>query len=144
MTRIERSALVPFSPEQMFALVNDIESYPEFMPGCSGATILARGDDWLDARLDLLRMGFKQSFSTRNTLQPPATMSMSLLDGPFSSMEGEWNFEMLTESACKVTFWLEFDVRNPILAMTLPTLMEQVTSEQVDALCQRARDVYSA
>ncbi len=141
-THIERSALVPFSAERMFALVNDIERYPEFIPGCAGAEVLDRGDGWLEARLDLARLGMRQSFSTRNTLEPPTRMSLSLLDGPFKTLEGAWQFDVLNEQACKVSFTLTFEVANRLMAIALPKLMQQVASEQVDAVCARARELY--
>lgn len=142
VNRIERSALVPYSCEQMFALVNDIETYPQFMPGCTGAKITARGEDWLEAELELSKMGINQSFATRNRLQAPGSMHMSLINGPFKSLEGEWQFEQLSETACKVTFWLELEFSNAILALTLPKFFEGVASDQVDALCARARAIY--
>ena len=127
----------------MFELVNDIEAYPHYMPGCVGAKILERGDGWLKARLDLSRLGIKQSFSTHNELSPPHVMSLELEDGPFKFLRGEWRFDALNDSACKVVFWLEFEVANALLSIALPKLMEQVAGEQVDALCQRAKHIYS-
>ena len=127
----------------MYQLVNDIESYPKFMPGCAGAKVLERGSGWLIARLDLARLGIKQSFTTRNTLKPPVSMSLTLVDGPFDSFSGEWQFVKLNERACKVSFWLEFRVSNALAALALPKLMEHVASEQVDAVCKRARQIYS-
>lgn len=135
--------MISYSAQQMFELVNDIEAYPEYMPGCVGAEVLERGDDWLNARLELSRMGLKQSFTTRNTLSAPESMSMSLVDGPFKSLEGQWTFQPLSETACKVVFWLEFNVSNALMAFALPKLMQQVAGEQVDALCKRARQVYA-
>ena len=144
MAKIERSALVPFSDDQMFVLINDIESYPEYMPGCVGAEILNHGERWLEARLDLAKLGVKHSFSTRNSLNPPSSMSMTLLEGPFKHLSGEWQFQALSASACKVVFWLEFEVSFSVMAVALPKLMEHVASEQVDALCRRAKQVYAA
>ena len=126
----------------MFQLVNDIESYPKYMPGCVGATVLDRGEGWLSARLDLAKLGMQHSFSTRNTLSPPNSMKMTLLDGPFKRLQGEWQFIKLSDTACKVVFWLEFEVANAIAAFALPKLMEHVASEQVDAVCKRARKLY--
>ena len=126
----------------MFTLVNDIEAYPQFMPGCVGAKILERGEDWLSARLELSRFGVTQSFSTRNVLFAPKSMTMELIDGPFRSLRGEWQFVSLKEDACKVVFWLEFEVGNALASLALPKLMEHVASEQVDALCKRARLTY--
>lgn len=142
MARVERSALVQYSAAQMYALVNDIESYPQFMEGCSGATILARGDDWLEARLTLNKAGMQQSFVTRNQLQPPLAMTMNLVDGPFKYLRGAWHFTPLGEQACKVSFTLEFELHNRLLGMALGKLLEQVGSQQVDALCARAKVVY--
>ena len=144
LKRIEQSALVPYSAAQMFALVNDIESYPHYMTGCVGAEIVRKGEGWLDARLDLSRMGIKQSFTTHNTLEPPQRIHLSLVKGPFSALEGEWQFRPLDERACRVEFWLEFQVNNPLLALALPKLMRQLASEQVSAVCERARQIYAA
>ncbi|ABD81999.1 type II toxin-antitoxin system RatA family toxin [Saccharophagus degradans] len=142
MAKIERTALVAYSAEQMFSLVNDIESYPQFMAGCTGAEVLARGDGWLEARLDLSRAGFKQSFTTRNTLKPPHSMDLQLVAGPFSAFKGRWQFDALSESACKITFSLEYEFANKLLALAAGKIFEQVASEQVSTLCERARQVF--
>lgn len=140
--RVERSALVNYSAAQMFDLINDIEAYPQFMDGCVGAKILARGDDWLEARLELSKAGVSQSFVTRNQLQPPHSMSMNLVDGPFKYLRGVWRFTPLGEQACKVTFELEFELQNRLLGMAVGKLFEVVSNKQVDALCARAKQVY--
>ncbi|MCE3252687.1 MAG: ubiquinone-binding protein [Cellvibrio sp.] len=140
--RVERSALVHYSAAQMFELINDIEAYPQFMDGCIGAKILARGDDWLEARLELSKAGVNQSFITRNQLQPPHSMSMDLVDGPFKYLRGVWRFTPLGEHACKVTFELEFELQNRLLGMAAGKLFEAVSNKQVDALCARAKQVY--
>lgn len=139
--RIERSALVNFSAEKMYNLVNDIESYPEYMPGCAGAKILERGDGWLQARLDISKGGFTQSFTTRNELKTDESMSMQLVDGPFSTFEGKWLFEALEENACKVTFKLEFQFANRLLGLAASKTIENVAGEQVDAVCRRAKSL---
>lgn len=140
--RVERSALVNYSQQQMFELVNDIEAYPQFMDGCSGAKVLARGDDWLEARLELSKAGVSQSFVTRNLLQPPHSMTMNLVDGPFKSLRGVWRFTALGPQACKVAFELEFELKNRLLGMAVGKLFESVSNKQVDALCARARQIY--
>lgn len=131
-----------YSAQQMFDLVNDIEAYPQYMEGCVGAKILARGDDWLEARLDLSKAGVTQSFITRNQLQVPHKMSMSLVDGPFNYLRGVWLFTPLNEQACKVSFSLEFEMKSRLLGMAAGKLFESVGSKQVDALCARAKQVY--
>lgn len=140
--RVERSALVNYSAQQMFDLVNDIEAYPQFMEGCVGATILSRGEDWLEARLTLNKAGVNQSFVTRNQLQPPHSMTMDLVDGPFKYLRGIWRFSPLGDNACKVSFELEFELQNRLLGMALGKLFETASNKQVDALCARARAVY--
>lgn len=113
------------------------------MAGCVGAEVLATGEGWLEARLDLARAGFKQSFTTRNTLNPPVSMDLSLVSGPFSALAGRWQFDSLSESACKVTFSLDYEFSNKLLALAAGKVFEQVASEQVSTLCERARQVYS-
>ncbi|GGY81985.1 ubiquinone-binding protein [Cellvibrio zantedeschiae] len=140
---VNRSALVSYSAQQMFDLVNDIEAYPQYMDGCVGAKILKREGDWLEARLDLSRAGVHQSFITRNHLQSPVSMSMTLVDGPFKYLQGGWKFTALAENACKVCFELEFELQNKLIGMAVGKLFESVVNKQVDALCERARKIYS-
>jgi ribosome-associated toxin RatA of RatAB toxin-antitoxin module len=139
---VNRSALVNYSAPQMFDLVNDIEAYPQYMDGCVGAKILKREGDWLEARLELSKAGVSQSFVTRNHLQAPSTMSMTLVDGPFKSLQGCWRFTALNETACKVSFELEFELQSKLLGMAVGKLFESVASKQVDALCARAQQIY--
>lgn len=141
--RVERSALVPFSQQQMFDLVNDVERYPEFVGGCVGADVLECGNNWLEARLELSKAGFKHAFVTRNTLFEPERIHLKLVEGPFKHLEGEWDFRALSDTACKVTFWLEFEFKNRLLALAAAKLFELIASEQVDAMVHRARQVYS-
>lgn len=142
MFKVARSALVEYSAEKMFALVDDIESYPEFMKSCVAAELLSRTDREVRARLTLGRSGVEQSFSTRNVLEPPNKMTMYLLEGPFKTFEGYWEFEALAANSCKVSLNLQFVFNNPLLNLTLGKLLESVAGEQVDALCARADKVY--
>ena len=142
MVNIVRSALVEYSAKQMFDLINDIESYPQFMSGCLAAEVLERSDTVVEARLTLGKSGIQQSFVTRNELIVPELMVMRFVEGPFSSFEGRWQFHSLSETACKVSLDLEFEFSNPILAMTVGQWFEQTAGQQVDALCQRAEEVY--
>ncbi len=139
---VNRSALVNYSAQQMFDLVNDIEAYPQYMDGCVGAKVLKRDSDWLEARLELSKAGVSQSFVTRNQLQAPESMSMTLVDGPFKYLKGCWRFTALNETACKVSFDLEFELQSKLLGMAVGKLFEAVASKQVDALCERAKQIY--
>lgn len=140
--RVERSALVEYSAQQMFDLVNDIESYPDYMDDCVGAQVLQRGPGWLEARLELHKAGFTQSFVTRNSLQPPTRMTMSLVEGPFSRLEGHWTFSAIEGGGCRVGFELEFDMKSRLLGMAVGKFFETAACKQVDALCRRAQSVY--
>jgi ribosome-associated toxin RatA of RatAB toxin-antitoxin module len=142
--QIQRSALVVFSAEQMFALVNDIEAYPQFMEGCVSAEVLERSDDEILARLEIQKMGIKQAFTTRNTLSPSSSMQMTLTDGPFKVFTGRWDFTPLSAEACKVSFELNYEFANSLLTMMAGKWMEAVANEQVEAICQRAKQVYGS
>ena len=138
VTRIERSAMVFHSADVMFDLVNDIESYPQYMDGCQGATVLARTEQEIVARLDLARAGIKQSFTTRNVLTRPDKIELSLEEGPFKRLQGHWRFEALTESACKVSLILEFEFKSGIAQLAGSKLFSRVANNLVAATTERA------
>jgi len=142
VTRIERSALVAFSAQQMFDLVNDIAAYPQYMEGCVGSEVLEREDDEVVARLDLSKFGVSQSFVTRNQLNPPLQMTMVLEEGPFKRLVGCWDFKALADDACKVSFELEFELSSKLLGRAAGKLLGSVANDLVDGLCRRAGQVY--
>lgn len=141
MKVIKRQALVMHSAKQMYDLVNDIESYPKFLPGCSGATIQSHGDDWLEARLELRKGGIKYSFVTRNKMSE-YRIDIELIEGPFSFFKGYWLFTPLEENGCKIDFYVAFSIRNPLLHLTAGGLFEKVSSTMVDTFCARANEVF--
>jgi ribosome-associated toxin RatA of RatAB toxin-antitoxin module len=106
---IRRSALVGYTPAQMFDLVNDVEAYPKRFSWCVGAQVLERDGDVLVARLELKFAGLRQSFTTRNSTEPPRLLHMQLVEGPFRSLDGRWEFAALGDHGCKVAFALDFD-----------------------------------
>ena len=142
MTTIKRSALLPYSAEQVYALVNDIESYPQYMDGCVGAEILRREPGMVEARLDLARAGIEHSFTTRNLLQEHEIIELELLEGPFDSFTGRWQFQRLGDLACKVSLDLEFRVNSSLLGAAATRLFKSVTSSLVDSLARRAKQLY--
>lgn len=144
MTTITRSALVMYSAEQMFDLVNDVARYPEFLQGCDQSRVIHADSESIEAELTLSKMGLSQSFTTRNQLQRPQRMEMQLVDGPFSHFSGVWQFDALSEEACKVSLHMEFDINNRLAGMALSTLFKQVANNMVDAFVQRAQVVYGA
>ena len=110
MRKVSRSALVPHSASDMYALVADVESYPEFLPWCSDVEIHLREDNTVESTLELHRGGLKKRFRTRNQMQPESSMDLSLVGGPFRHLSGGWQFLQLGESGSKVELELEFHV----------------------------------
>jgi ribosome-associated toxin RatA of RatAB toxin-antitoxin module len=144
MKEILRSALVPFSSEQMFALVDDIPAYPEFLPYCVGSEEFERSDGSVVARLELRRARVRQGFTTRNTLTRPDRIEMALVEGPFETFSGVWTFRALDERACKVTLDLRFAYAGTMARIAGATLLADSGDQLVDAFCERARRVFGS
>lgn len=142
MASINRSALVPFSAEQMYLLVDDIEHYGEFLPWCSDSDVLSRDEDEVRASLTISKAGFNKSFATCNRLQKNKMIEMRLLDGPFKHLEGFWRFDALAEDACKVSLDLEFEFSSKLVGMTFGPVFGQIANTLVDAFMNRAKQVY--
>jgi len=142
MTRIDRSALVQFSAEQMYELVNDIENYPQFMQGCTAARVISVTEEELVGELTLSKAGIRQTLVTRNALVPGREMSMELLEGAFTNFSATWRFNPLTEEACKVTLEMEFEFAGGLMDFAMERLFSSSANSLVDALVQRARHVY--
>ena len=142
MTTIRRSVLLPYPAPGLFALVNDIEAYPGYMDGCVGAEILRREGNLVDARLDLSKGGVSRSLSTRNRSEGHHTIALELLEGPFDSFSGRWQFLALGDTACKVSLELEFKLDNRWLDAAVGKLFDSVTGNLVDSLARRAKELY--
>lgn len=142
MISIRRSALVRYSPDQMFDLVNDIEAYPKRFGWCSGAAVLERGADALVARLDLRVVGITQSFTTRNTMQRPESIRMQLVEGPFRQLGGLWTFQALGDAGAKVGLALDFDYAGTLAAPALRLGFQSVADRMVDDFCREAARAY--
>jgi ribosome-associated toxin RatA of RatAB toxin-antitoxin module len=142
MTTISRSALVPYSAEQMYVLVDDIESYPKFLPWCLSAEVLSRDEDEVRAVVQLARGGLQKSFITCNRLQKNKMIEIRLLEGPFRHLEGFWRFDALAPESCKVSLDMDFEFSNRLIGMVFGPVFHQITNTLVDAFCQRANDIY--
>ena len=142
MTVIQKSALVKFSAQQMFDLVNDIEAYPKFLPWCAGSRIIKREDDIVEAELTISKSGFKKSFSTRNLIDKGGRITVSLLDGPFSHLDGVWNFMPLRENASKISLDLEFDMSSVLANLAFGAVFNQICNTMVASFTSRAKEVY--
>ncbi len=143
MTLVQKSALVKFSALQMFELVNDIESYPQFLPWCSDSHIITRGDDFVEAELVINKGGFKKAFSTRNRIDWGGKITVSLLDGPFSSLEGVWRFMPLREDASKISLDLEFEMSGKLASLAFGAVFNQICNTMVSSFTSRAKEIYA-
>ncbi len=142
MTLTQKSALVKYSARQMFDLVNDIESYPKFLPWCAGSRILTQEDDVIEAELTIAKAGFNKSFSTRNKVDEGGRITVSLLAGPFSYLEGVWNFMPLREDASKISLDLEFEMSGALANLAFGAVFNQICNTMVASFTTRAKDVY--
>jgi len=143
MPTVERSALVPHTAQQMYQLVNDVESYPEFLPWCSGASVLEDGEGFRVARVDISVGPIKQHFVTRNDLSDGQEIKLNLVEGPFSQLQGHWLFTAIGDSGCRVTFRNEFSFKNVLLEKTVGPVFNEICARLVDAFVARAKQVYS-
>jgi len=139
---IDRTALVHYTPQEMFALISDINAYPQFLPWCSGAEILSQEDDGVTARVDMAVGKVKQSFTTRNRHQSAKEIGMQLVDGPFSQLEGCWQFESLGEAGCKISLQLNYDFSSKMVALVVGPVFGKIANSLVDAFQKRAVEVY--
>lgn len=126
----------------MFALVDDIDAYPQFLPWCRSARVLARDSDEVRATLELAKGALNKSFTTVNRLQPDKMIEMRLVEGPFRHLEGFWRFDALRDDACRVSLDLDFEFSSRMLGMVAGPVFTQIANTLVDAFCQRAEQVY--
>jgi ribosome-associated toxin RatA of RatAB toxin-antitoxin module len=139
---VKRSAHVPYSALQMFDLVNDVEAYPKFLPWCEWARVEASDGDSLEASIGVGVAGLRKSFRTRNKLVKPSSIAISLVTGPFRTLEGEWRFIDAPSGGCDVTLALDFEVASSPLRLAFELLFEEIARRQVAAFAERARTLY--
>lgn len=138
MVEIERTALLMHPIDRMFALINDVAAYPDYLNGCERVEILEQTESSMTARLHLARGGIRQSFTTRNTLFRPERIELELVEGPFTRFAGQWQLTALNDTACKVSLRLEFDINSRLAAKAVGRLFKTVGDDLVDAICRRA------
>ncbi|MBS0286270.1 MAG: type II toxin-antitoxin system RatA family toxin [Proteobacteria bacterium] len=142
MTIIHKSARVPFSAQQMFDLVNDVASYPHFLPWCSRTHIAEQSAHHMEASMHISKGPLSKAFTTINRLTPYERIDMHLKKGPFKQLKGIWQFETL-ENGSKVSFQLTFEFNNPVLAFTAGPIFNQVANSLVEAFTLRAHEIYA-
>ena len=143
MHRIHHSVLVPYTCAQMYALVQDVPSYPQFLPWCpSSAQSPGPAPDQMLARVDIAYLGVRSHFTTRNTNRHPSSIELALVDGPFRNLRGRWSFLPLSATACKVSLELEYGFAAGLLGRAIAPVFEHVANSLVDAFAARAQDLY--
>jgi ribosome-associated toxin RatA of RatAB toxin-antitoxin module len=141
---VKRSARVPYTAEQMFDLVNDVESYPQFLHWCRGARIESRYGNTVEATLDIGMLGFHQSFRTRNTLQRPERIAIDLVSGPFRRLRGEWRFEAEQGHGTDISLTLAFEVTLSPFGAVFAKVFEELAASQMTAFVERAKKIYGS
>ena len=142
MRRVNRSALVPYTAREMFILVDDVESYPEFLPWCSSAEVHNRTAEIVEATLELHKGSLSDHFTTRNTRCEFETIEIELIDGPFRHLQGGWRFTEIGEEGCKLALELDFEFENMFVDMIFGSFFEDTCNSLINAYSKRAKTVF--
>jgi ribosome-associated toxin RatA of RatAB toxin-antitoxin module len=142
MAVVHKTVLLGYSAEQMFALVDRVEDYPQFLPWCGGVEVKEREVSRLIATLNINFHGVRQSFTTENTNIRPSSMTMRLLEGPFKHLHGTWNFKPLREDACRIDFDLQYEFSNKLIESVIGPVFNMIATSFVDSFSKRAEAVY--
>ncbi|HEY8354769.1 MAG TPA: type II toxin-antitoxin system RatA family toxin [Methylophilaceae bacterium] len=142
MAQVEKTVLVAHSAARMYALVDAVEHYPEFLPWCGGVDLLKRDDDFTSATLHIDYHGIRQNFTTENKKVFPSLMDIKLVQGPFRHLEGVWRFIPLADDACKIEFRLNYEFSSALLEKLIAPVFSHIANTFVDAFVERAEKVY--
>jgi len=140
--KVSKSALVNFSANDMFEIVDNVALYPEFLPWCGSTEVISRSSDTLEASIEIAHGGINKTFSTRNRMQKGKMIELQLLNGPFHSLHGFWRFDALGENACKVSLDLNYEFSSKILGLVVGPVFNKIANTLVDAFCERAGKIY--
>jgi len=144
MNTITRSALVGYSAEAMYALVEDIEAYPQFLPWCRSSRVIERKGDTTLAELSAGLKGINQTFSTRNLNRSGSSIDLELVSGPFKAFRATWRFHALSPQASKIEYSMAYEFASGVLGRVLEPLFDHIANTMVDAFIRRAEAVYVA
>ena len=140
MRQVKRSALVSQPPAKLYGLINDIESYPQFLPWCTHARVLSRSSEEIVATVGVRQGPLEGEFTTRNTLIPDRSVRMQLVSGPFRTLEGEWLLSPIEPHGCRVELALRFAFKSRLTGALFDSLFEKTVGSLVDAFVKRARE----
>ena len=142
MPKLSRNALVMYSCDQMYKLVNDIDAYPQFIPNCADAKRNVISDTEIEGSLLINKAGISKWFTTKNELVSNRVIKMTLVNGPFKYLTGSWTFIELDSNACKVELELDFEFSSKMIELAFGKVFNHVTTSMVTAFTQRAKQVY--
>ena len=142
MPNVSTSVCVNYTPAEMYDLVNDVRSYPSYIPMCSDVKLLAQSPESLKATITMAKGKIKLSFTTENTMEAGKSIRMRLVDGPFKRLNGVWRCEPSGDMGCEATFRLDFEFANALLSMAFGGFFKEVTETMVDAFCRQAARKY--
>lgn len=142
MAVVEKSVLVPYSAEQMFALVDDVGAYPEFLPWCGGSAVVPVDGNTVHATVHINYHHIKHSFTTENVRKAPERIDMTLKNGPFKHLDGSWLFIRLSDSACKIELRLHYEFSGKLLEKAFGPVFHYIANNLVDAFIHRAEKIY--
>ena len=141
MRDVTRSALVARPPALLYRLVEEVERYPEFVPGCTLAQVLERDGNTVLARLAVSRGLLSTGFTTRNTMDPGRSVHMHLVEGPFRVLEGHWSFTPVASNGCRIEFALRFEFSNALKSALFDPLFEDTAATLLRAFVARAQSL---
>jgi len=143
MKTVKKSVLIWYSPAEMYRLVVDVDAYPQFLPWCDKARVVSHEDNGMVAEIGIAFGGIHQSFTTRNTHVVDQQVTIKLVNGPFSKLEGDWNFIPLgaNQRACRVELVLNYGFDSTLGRLISP-VFDKIASNMVDAFINRAKQVY--
>ena len=143
MKRIARSAIVEHPASELYALVEDIEAYPQFLPWCRAARVRERSGERTVATLTVALKGMRYEFSTENRNRPPEAIDMRLLEGPFRRFEAHWRFHALGARAARIEYAMAYELAGGLVARALARLFDAIADTMVDAFTRRADQVHA-
>ena len=141
MPDIERSALMPYPPAVLYDIVNDVERYPEYLPWCGDTRIHHSDQNSMEAAILMQAVGLNHWFTTRNRLQPGASIEIELVDGPFSRLDGSWRFSPINADGCKIELRLHYEMKHNLAAAIIAPAFTRIANTLVESFCNRARDL---
>ena len=144
MSHIKRSALVHYSPSEMYQLVNNVGDYASFLPWCRSSRMVSEDRDGCQicGEIEVARAGVVQSFTTCNRYVEGESMQIDLQEGPFNHLHGMWEFTPLREDASKIALRLEFEFSGKLMTMAFGAVFAHIANSMVDSFCKRAEEVY--